>query len=223
LGEDCAAYKYLSGTALYENGNPSLFNCKRWEYLVEAPFDVSNKCCDVMKKKPAKQYGKMTGRKPIIGTLAVESLMREKWWVKNGCNAFEKGNPSSQPMSFWTEQDVLHYIKKFNVPYCSVYGDIVIDDGTKTVGQINAIDYLESYEPTDKLKTTGCNRTGCIFCGFGCHLQRGENRFQMLKKTHPKQWEYCINGGEMVDGKWQPSKDGLGLGKVLNYIGVDYE
>ena len=31
-------------------------------------------------------------------------------------------------MSFWTEQDVLHYIKKYNVPYCSVYGDIVIDE-----------------------------------------------------------------------------------------------
>ena len=29
-------------------------------------------------------------------------------------------------------------------------------------------------------------------------------------------------GGEMVDGKWQPNKEGLGLGKVLDYIGVDY-
>lgn len=29
-------------------------------------------------------------------------------------------------------------------------------------------------------------------------------------------------GGEMVDGKWQPSKDGLGLGKVLDYINVKY-
>ena len=28
---------------------------------------------------------------------------------------------------------------------------------------------------------------------------------------------------EMVDGKWQPNKKGLGLGKVLDYIGVKYE
>ena len=35
--------------------------------------------------------------------------------------------------------------------------------------------------------------------------------------------EYCINGGEMVDGKWQPTKDGLGLGHVLDYIGVKYD
>ena len=27
----------------------------------------------------------------------------------------------------------------------------------------------------------------------------------------------------MVDGKWQPNKEGLGLGKVLDYIGVDYK
>ena len=203
LGNECAAYKFLKGTATDENGNSSLFNCQKWEYLIDAPFDISSKCCDVMKKKPAKQYEKGTGRKPIIGTLATESMMREKWWLKNGCNAFDKNNPSSQPLSFWTEQDILEYIKRHNVPYCSVYGDVVEEDG--------------------KLKMTECNRTGCIFCMYGCHLEKGQNRFQRLKETHPRQYEYCINGGEMVDGKWQPSKEGLGLGKVLDYIGVDYE
>jgi hypothetical protein len=44
-----------------------------------------------------------------------------------------------------------------------------------------------------------------------------------LKETHPRQYEYCIGGGEMVDGKWQPSKEGLGLGYVLDYIGVKYD
>ena len=83
-------------------------------------------------------------------------------------------------------------------------------------------DYLESF-PETKLYTTGCDRTGCIFCAFGVHLQKEPNNFQRLKETHPKQYEYCINGGETVDGKWQPSKEGLGLGKVLDYIGVKYE
>lgn len=35
------------------------------------------------------------------------------------------------------------------------------------------------------LKTTGCTRTGCVLCGFGCHLEK-ESRFERLKKTHPK-------------------------------------
>lgn len=146
---------------------------------------------------------------------------------KTGCNAFSKKRVQSQPMAFWTEQDILHYIKKYNVPYCSVYGDIVIDekvDGENILeGQINLIDYLGCHEEGDRLKTTGCSRTGCIYCMFGCHLEKGKNRFQKLKETHPRQYEYCIGGGEMVDGRWQPSKEGLGLGKVLDYIGVKYD
>lgn len=197
---------------------------EKWKYLVYAPFAVSEQCCDVMKKRPAKLYGKLAGRKPIIGTMASESRLRYHKWIQHGCNAFEKGNPSSQPLSFWTEQDVLHYIKRFNVPYCSVYGDIQVkSQADAEQGQINLIDYLGCYEPEDTLETTGCDRTGCIFCMFGCHLEKGKNRFQRLKETHPRQYEYCINGGEMVDGKWQPNKQGLGLGKVLDYIGVKYD
>jgi 3'-phosphoadenosine 5'-phosphosulfate sulfotransferase (PAPS reductase)/FAD synthetase len=161
---------------------------------------------------------------PILATMADESQLRRQKWLRFGCNAFDQTNPTSQPMSFWTEQDVLHYIKKFNVPYASVYGDIQVRPSENTEqGQMNLIDYLGCYEPEDVLETTGCNRTGCIFCMFGCHLEKEPNRFQRLKETHPKQYRYCINGGEMVDGKLQPNKEGLGLGKVLDYIGVKYE
>lgn len=185
--------------------NKGRFGFYKWKYLIESDIPVSDKCCDVMKKAPAKKYAKTTGRKPILGTMASESSLRYSKWLQNGCNAFDGKNPSSQPMSFWTEQDVFQYIKKYDVPYCSVYGEIVpVDDG----GTL--------------LKTTGCNRTGCIFCMFGCHLEKEPNRFQRLKETHPRQYEYCIGGGEYVDGKWQPSKEGLGLGKVLDYIGVKY-
>ena len=202
----------------------SMYRQDKWRFLLDADFDISSYCCDVMKKKPTKQYEKDTGRKPIIGTMAWESQNRKTAWIRHGCNAFDGKRPSSQPMSFWTEQDVLHYLKKYNVPYCSVYGDIQVKPivGTEE-GQINIIDYLECYEPEDILETTGCNRTGCVFCGFGCHLDRTPNRFHRLKETHPRQYEYCIGGGEMVDGKWQPSKEGLGLGRVLDYIGVKYD
>lgn len=182
------------------------FAFHKWQYLIDAPFCVSDKCCNVMKKKPSEKYAKETGRKPILGTLAEESALRYTSWLKQGCNAFQGKKPSSQPMSFWTEQDVLNYLKKYNVPYCSVYGDIRVKPDAEYT-----------------LETTGCDRTGCIFCMFGCHLEKEPNRFQRLKETHPRQYEYCINGGEMVKGKWQPSKEGLGLGKVLDYIGVNYK
>lgn len=176
-----------------------------------------------MKKKPIDQYVKRTGRQNIMATLACESNRRLEAWIKNGCNAFGGKRPRSAPMSFWTEQDILHYIKKFNVPYAPVYGDIRIKQAAPT-DQMNLIDVIGEYEPSDVLETSGCDRTGCIFCMFGCHLEKGQNRFQRLKETHPRQWEYCIKGGEFnEDGMWQPNKDGLGLGYVLDYIGVDYE
>lgn len=191
------------------------FDKSKWLFLVDAPFDIDDECCYAMKKKPIKQYNKRTGRKAIIGTMASESQQRLKNWLRRGCNAFDAKEPTSQPLSFWTEQDILHYLKKYNVPYCSVYGDIVYQDadGNK---------YDEALFDEAPLTTTGCKRTGCIFCMFGYHLENEPNRFQRLKETHSKQYNYCINGGEMVDGKWQPSKEGLGLGRVLDYIGVKY-
>ena len=197
----------------------------KWAFLIDAPFSVSAKCCDIMKKAPIKKYVKETGRKAIIGTLACESPNREQAWRVNGCNAFDAKIPTSQPLSFWTEQYILRYLKKYAVPYCSVYGDIVTEDvfGNEYDVSPELMDFMEELGHIDELHTTGCNRTGCIFCMFGCHLEKEPNRFQRLKQTHPRQYEYCIGGGEMVDGKWKPNKEGLGLGKVLDYIGVKYD
>jgi 3'-phosphoadenosine 5'-phosphosulfate sulfotransferase (PAPS reductase)/FAD synthetase len=212
---DSYAERQFNGTYTSKNGKTSAVDITKWKFLLDSTFAVSHKCCDVMKKKPAKRYEKETGRKPIIGTLAQESKLRYQNWLKDGCNAFENKRPISQPLSFWTEQDILLYLKKYDVPYCSVYGDIVYTDS-------EGFEYAASLVEDAPLKTTGCKRTGCIFCMFGCHLEKEPNRFQQLKETHPRQYEYCINGGEMVGGKWQPSKEGLGLGHVLDYIGVKY-
>jgi hypothetical protein len=76
---------------------------------------------------------------------------------------------------------------------------------------------------TDKLVTTGCTRTGCIFCGFGCHLDKSPSRFEMLKETHPRQYEYCIGGGEYDEnGVWKPNKKGLGMGHVFDELNKVY-
>lgn len=167
----------------------------KFEYLMTAPFNVSEKCCDMMKKKPAHSYSKATGKKPIIGTMACESRMRKTQWMKHGCNAFDIEHPASQPLSFWTEQDVLQYLNEFGIPYASIYGEIKQDEN-------------------GKYYTTGCSRTGCVFCGFGCHLEKEPNRFQRLKVTHPKLWEYCTK-------PWE--NGGLGMKEVLDKIGVKSE
>lgn len=203
--------KRLNGELLDKNGNKSRYNCEKWRFLLDAEFKISHKCCDVMKKQPVKKYENETGRKCIIGTMATESMAREQAWMKTGCNAFESKRPISKPLSFWTEQDILHYIKRFDVPYCPVYGEIQVkqDHKAELQGQLNLIDYLGCYDEEDTLETTGCNRTGCMFCMFGVHLEKEPNRFQRMKETHPKQYDYCMNQ--------------LGLKEVLDYIGVSYE
>lgn len=218
------AMRKLSGQLISPTtGERSPFNCDRWAFLLDAPFDISHMCCKVMKKTPLDEYAKATGRKTITAMMACESYLRRTRWMKVGCNAFEGKKPKSAPMSFWTEQDVLHYIKEYDVPYCSaIYGDIrVAPKKEDDPDQITFADYLQQYDG-EKLCTTGVDRTGCMFCMFGCHLEKEPNRFQRMKITHPRQYEFCTGGGEFVDGKWQPNKEGLGLGYVLDYIGVKY-
>nr|DAH66895.1 MAG TPA: phosphoadenosine-phosphosulfate reductase [Caudoviricetes sp.] len=170
----------------------SSFSQEKYKFMLESPFDISNKCCTVMKKKPLHEYHRKTGRNPITATMASESKLRTQKWLQNGCNGFNLKIPTSNPMSFWTEQDVLLYIKINNLPICSVYGDVVIDydaEGSAN-GQMDLSELSADYGLFDTgnrpLKTTGCSRTGCVLCGFGCHLEKpGEGRFERLKETHP--------------------------------------
>ena len=85
-----------------------------------------------------------------------------------------------------TEQDIIRALQVFDIPYAGVYGNI------------------HQNKSTGKLYFDGVHSTGCIFCCFGLHMETTPNRFQMLKKTHPKQYRFCI--------------ERLGLGRVLDYI-----
>ena len=162
---------------------------EKYNYLKDSDIPISNQCCNVMKKHPARHYGKSSGKVEITGTMTCESAERKQNWMKNGCNAFDNTIPTSQPMSFWTEQDVLTYLRDFKIPYATVYGDIIENK-------------------KGKLETTGVDRTGCMFCLYGVQSEKEPNRFQRMKITHPKQYDYCINK--------------LGIGKVLDYINVKY-
>lgn len=168
--------------------NKSQFTLEKYKFFLEAPFDISNRCCNVMKKQPAHNYHRRTGRNPIIATMASESKLRTQKWLQNGCNGFNLTIPTSTPMSFWTEQDVLLYIKENNLPMCSVYGDVAVDYSAmgQCDNQMSFADFGIFDNERPLMKTTGCQRTGCILCGFGCHLEKEPNRFQMLKETHPK-------------------------------------
>ena len=210
----------LNGTHTMKDGNKSLYNCAKYKPLLDVDFKISPLCCDIMKKQPSHDYIKLTGRKPILRQMASESRLREQRWLRYGCNGFDMSSPSSSPLSFWTEQDILHYIKLNSLPIASVYGDIVYEEDP---WQTRFAELEDPCSKCEKLMTTGCDRTGCIFCGFGAHLEKGQTRFQRLKKTHPRQYEYCMDGGEYgADGFWIPNKKGLGMAHCLDELNAIY-
>lgn len=148
---------------------------KKWSYLLDAPFKISHYCCNIMKKNPIHNFEDATGKVAIIGTLACESILRKQSYMNRGCNVFDSDRPISTPIAFWTEQDILQYIKNNNLDIASVYGSVVTENET--------------------LKTTGVSRTGCIFCLMGIEndLKHNEkNRLQLLEETHPKLHKYCM-------------------------------
>lgn len=63
--------------------------------------------------------------------------------------------------------------------------------------------------PDGKLTTTKAKRTGCTMCGFGIHIEKRPHRFDRLRESNYKEWHFW-----MYDQGW---------GKVLNYIGVEWE
>ena len=187
--------RYLNGV-IDKNGKLNLRTRipLKWRYLIDAPFDITHKCCYFMKKSLSHQYEKKNNVKMIVATTTEESALRTTSWILYGCNAFNSKKQQSRPMSFWTEQDILQYIKEYNIPIAKVYGDIILDEN-------------------GKYKTTGCQRTGCMFCMYGVQYEESPNRFEKMKITHPKQYEWCMRD---VD------KGGLGLNQVLNYMKIPH-
>ena len=76
-------------------------------------------------------------------------------------------------------------------------------------------EYIHRFNlPYCKIYNMGYDRTGCVFCMFGAHLDKEPNRFQKLQRTHPDLWRYCMKPYD---------EGGLGLREVLEFMGIPYE
>lgn len=222
-----------------QEGNKSIFNKEKYlPACQELPFLIGSQCCNKMKKQPMKAYQHKNNFAVIVGTTTEESMLRKQGWLKTGCNAYN--NNKSQPLSFWKEQDILRYIKENNLKIASVYGDIIsVDD--------NGREYYNTLCGVGKLKCSGCQRTGCMYCAFGVqneHKRLGKSRYEILAVTHPKIYDYCMRGGEWRDNPyydetaptydkdgwknwnpkkiWMPNEKGLGLRFVFEQVNQIY-
>ena len=102
---------------------------EKWKFAVDAPFKISHKCCDKIKKDPAKRFEKKTGMKPMLGIMAGESQLRKQH--AHTCNLYDAKRPLSKPLLRWVESDIWDYIKRNNLPYCEAY-----DQGWERTGCI---------------------------------------------------------------------------------------
>lgn len=141
---------------------------KKWRFMIDAPFKITNRCCDILKKEPVKRFEKEFGLRPIIGVMTEESNNRKLKYISDGgCITFKEGKESCQPLSLFTEKDIWSLIEKYDIEICSIYFDQIIE------GEL----------------VTGEKRTGCAYCAFGAHCEDPKNnRFTRLQKREPKRF-----------------------------------
>ncbi|MZP31409.1 phosphoadenosine phosphosulfate reductase family protein [Heliobacterium undosum] len=147
---------------------------KKWRFLLQAPFKISDKCCHYLKKEPLDRYMKEHHSVPFVGMRVDEGDERAKTLFKLWHSNYTGKSPWCAPLLLWTREDILYYILKYNIPYSKAYGEI-------TEG------------PDGRLYTTGESRTGCDFCAFGVQFEKGENRFIRMERENPSRYKYCMD------------------------------
>lgn len=193
---------------LDKEGNYSQFRqqYRKWWFLVDADIKFSSLCCIEMKEKPVENYEKETGKKPILAIMASESARRKEAYLRTGCNSFdtktilneETGEedviktqrPMSKPMGFWLENDVLQYIYENKLEIAGPYGTVT--EAKELDGQMNLFDLgVTSNCQGCKFRTTGEERTGCMFCPVGGHLNNF-SKIERVKKYNSDLYDYCM-------------------------------
>lgn len=142
---------------------------QKFHPLIEANFDVTAKCCQILKKNPLLKWEKDNGGYvPLIALMADESMLRKQLALygeesDKKCYPFLKTN--------WCEQDIWDYADIFDIKFADCYYDNILPDGRIIKAE---------------------KRTGCIFCGFGIQFDQGQ-RFENQLIKNPKRYEKMMN------------------------------
>lgn len=174
---------------------------KKWQYLADTELtkeDISDYCCEVLKKEPFKRYVKETRRYPFIGITQDESFRRENQYNHTGCNVYDGTTIKSQPLGFWPKQEIIRYRVEQEIPMCPVYGEAIQDK--------NGL-----------WKLTGEQRTGCVMCGFGCHLEQEPNRIQRMSISESAAHRAMYNWGMKI------TNNGVTYKEALEHCGIPTE
>jgi len=157
-------------------GNPETGNGKlseKWNYLAEERYQLTAKCCDLLKKNPLEKFAKEHGGlKPIIG------LMNDEGSLRRQLELFGPKEDSRKIYPFlytgFCEEDIWSISSYYGFRFAECYYDSVLSvNGVPTVIKAR-------------------KRTGCEYCGFGITLEK-EDRFARSKLTSPKRFEKMMS------------------------------
>ena len=145
-----------------------------YDILRECKF--SQHCCKLLKKEPAERLQAELGVDVIFkGLMAAESHSRLTSFATRG-HIYQSSRPHAEkfyhvnPLGLWTDDDIWAYIHKYGLKYSPLY-DI-------------------SY--TDEKGCRQCiKRNGCVWCGTD--IQFRDNHLAILRQTHPKLYEACMD------------------------------
>ena len=124
----------------------------KWRFLLDEDF---------------RRYQRETKRKPFTGVMGEESQQRERNIIQNGVNILKGKNIKSNPLAFWTENDIWLYAELYNIRFAENYYNRIIND---------------IVIPADK-------RSGCKVClmGYGFECNKNEmTRLDKLRILEPK-------------------------------------
>lgn len=152
----------------------------------------SQHCCKLLKKEPSERAQAELDVDVIFkGLMASESHSRMVNFSSRG-HIFRSRRKHLgddpfyhvNPLSLWTDDDVWAYIKRYDLDYSPLY-DITYTalDGT----------------------TKHIERNGCIMCGTD--IQFKDSHLSILRQTHPKAWESCMEHFGYRDQLYELFKD----------------
>lgn len=197
-------------------------------------FKVSNECCYWLKEKPCGDWAREHGSFPFLGMMASEGGQREEALTEHGCNYYGKTVMRSAPFAPFMRNDILQLaleMDRWYQTHIEVFEEMYRRQPYSRDRDGNDIPYepLDSIIPEiygeiaqdekGNLETTGARRTGCSMCGFGIHMEQRPHRFDRLRERSPREWEFymykCCKDPE--------TGEEYGWGRVLDYIGVEWE
>ncbi len=219
--------KWLQKFGGYENENEGV-------HYDKPDFFVSNDCCYWLKEKPCDDWAKNNNSYPYLGMMASEGGQREEALVEHGCNYYGKTVIRSAPFAIFVRNDILRLAIEMDMWYhehIELFEELYYKQPYSRDKDGNVIPYepLETIIPTaygeiaqhenGDYYTTRAQRTGCSMCGFGIHLEDRPHRFDRLRENNPAEWAFwmykCCTDPD--------TGDKYGWGRVLDYIGVEWE